>query len=258
MKRLVLLISIVLAMETTHGQDPSFNRANFFSAINPAFAVSPIDYNSLKLGVRSDTTGAVYGQINIDKLYSAVGLFTEYQSANSQQAGVFAAYHTYFLPRNYHLMGGAAARFHFSDTTTLFSSRFGLLLSANPNSDFFFGLSYDTGTRQSDSYQTYSVQTGKSLLRITRKIGIIGYAVGNYYNLSNESKDQKDILVQPMIGSYRWSAGPGFFYDERHSDKLLIRGTLNYKAKFSLVVALPTETYLFQNLIYDFTIQYKF
>jgi hypothetical protein len=252
------LISIVLAMETIHGQDPSYNRANFFSAINPAFAVSPIDYNSLKLGLRSDTTGAFYGQINIDKIYSAVGLFTEYQSANNQQAGLFAAYHTYFLPKNYHLMGGAAARFHFADTTTLFSSRYGLLLCTNPKSDFFFGLSYDTGTRHKDSYQTYSFQSGKSLLRITRKLGILGYVVGNYYNLTNEIKDQKDLLLQPMIGSYRWSAGPGFIYDERNNDKLLIRGTYSYKAKFSLVIALPTESYLFQNLIYDFTIQYKF
>ncbi|MFM9984743.1 MAG: hypothetical protein ACKVOK_05885 [Flavobacteriales bacterium] len=258
MKRLAFLISFVLATETIHGQDPSYNRANFFSAINPAFAVSPIDYNSLKLGLRSDTTGAFYGQINIDKLYSAVGLFTEYQGANSQQAGIFAAYHTYFLPKNYHLMGGAAARFHFTDSTTLFSSRYGVLLCGNPKSSSFFGLSFDTGTRQTNSYQTYSFQTGKSLMRISRKLGVVGYAVGNYYDFTIGIKDQKDILIQPMIWAASWSAGPGYFYDDRKGDKLLIRGSYWYKARFSLVVALPTESYLFQNLIYDFTIQYKF
>jgi hypothetical protein len=252
------LIGFVLALHSMYGQDPSYNRANFLSAINPAFAVSPIDYNTLSAGIRSNNSGAFYGQINIDKIYTAVGGFTEYHSKDSQQAGIYAAYHTYFLRKNYHLMGGAAARFHLLDTTTQFSSRYGLLLTAHPSNNFFFGISYDTGTGQTNSFKTYSVQTGKSLLRITRQLGITGYTVGNYYDQQHGVADQMDILLQPMIGNYRWSAGPGYFYDERSGDKVLLRGTFRYKANFSLTAALPTDTYLFQNLVYDFTIQYKF
>ena len=265
MKRFALLFSIVLAVETLHGQDPSYNRANFFSAINPAFAVSPINYNSINAGYRLHHAGSVYGHMNLNKIYSAVGSFVEYENKYDNQYGVYGAYHTYFLPRNYHLMFGAALRNQAREYNTSYtgrtvthdlSSRLGILLCSPYKNSFFFGFSFDTGGGRGP--KTFSIQTGQSLLRISRKLTLIGYAVGNYYNAESNAHDFKDILVQPLLGTYNWSAGPGFIYDERRGNKMLIRASFRYKVNFSVVLAIPTSKRQSQDLIYDFTTQYKF
>jgi len=239
-------------------QETSLNPAYFLSAANPAFAVSPLDFSRISASFSTDDKASVYGHFNINSLYSALGAFVNYDKQGTHNAGGYAAYHTYFLPKEFHLMGGAQLKCNFRDgVTPFYSARFGILLCDPEGKRYFGGFAFDSGRLDVENpIHIYSAQIGSKVLVITRKMGLKAFAIGNFYDYKTGGK--MNLLFQPTLYGQRWQAGPGWVYDTADGSQLLLRAGV-YRGSYSasLVYSLPTFGALSKTSILDISIQYR-
>lgn len=152
------------------------NPMTYLSTENPSFVVSPLDYN--KAGVYRQTNGAggFQGQINLDRIYSAVGIDL-YNNTNAFNAAALQfATHSYTSRSNLHVGIGARAEFTNYENHT-FNYSFGLNVMSNPAGRFLAGVSYKNEDLQVTPFENevtvlskvMSAQVGIAVARLSRK-----------------------------------------------------------------------------------------
>ena len=149
---------------------------SYLSTENPSFVVSPLDYN--KAGVYRQTNGAggFQAQMNLDRIYSAVGIDL-YNNTNAFNAGALQfATHSYTTSRNFHVGFGARGEFTNYENHN-FNYSLGLNVMSNPAGRFLAGISYKNEDLQVTPFENeitvlsnvMSAQVGIAVARLSRR-----------------------------------------------------------------------------------------
>ena len=113
----------------------------YLSTENPSFVVSPLDYNKAGMYRQTNGAGGFQGQMNLDGIYSAVGIDL-YNNTNAFNAAALQfATHSYTSRSNLHVGLGARAEFTNYENHN-FNYSFGLNVMSNPAGRFLAGVSY--------------------------------------------------------------------------------------------------------------------
>ena len=153
MRRILFLILFSITLKA-NAQFRSLNPMSFLPSENPSFVVSPMDYNKAGAYYQSSGGRGIQGQMNLDKIYSAVGVDV-YQNSNAfNSASLQFATHSYTTRSNLHVGIGGRAEFSNDDNQRL-AYALGLNVMSNPAGKFMVGLSYRSeSTRLNPSHET--------------------------------------------------------------------------------------------------------
>ena len=175
MKQLTLLLGFFISV-TAFAQFRQLTPMAYIGSENPSVIVSPLDYN--KAGVYRQTNGAggFQGQLNLDRIYSAVGIDLYNNSNAFNAAALQFATHSYTSRRNLHVGIGARAEFTNYENHT-FNYSFGLNVMSNPAGRFLAGVSYKNEDLQVTPFENevtilsnvMSAQVGIAVARLSRK-----------------------------------------------------------------------------------------
>lgn len=236
LKVLLPLILLCSHSQYVSGQHLYTNPGFFLSSTNPSFIASPMQYNSAAVIGNSQNDLAAHGCININSLYSAVGI--NYQSVLSMHIFNFNyAYHSFFLPSQEHLLGGIELGL-VSDEENKWrdTQRLGLLLCSNPGNRYFFGitygrsaLSFDMKSKTATMYKrSTGIQLGRGIAAISRRLTINGMLVFNYFSgvanhflVASKSVHQSQAFIS--LWSWQWFAGLGWQQQQLREHILLLR-----------------------------------
>jgi hypothetical protein len=147
----------------------------YLSTENPSYVVSPLDYNKAGMYRQANGAGGFQGQLNLDRIYSAVGIDL-YNNTNAFNAAALQfATHSYTSRSNLHVGFGARAEFTNYENHS-FNYSFGLNVMSNPAGRFLAGVSYKNEDLQVTPFgnevlvlsKTLSAQVGVALLKLTR------------------------------------------------------------------------------------------
>ncbi len=148
----------------------------YLGSENPSFVVSPLDYNKAGMYRQTNGAGGFQGQLNLDRIYSAVGIDL-YNNANAFNASALQfATHSYTSRRNFHVGFGARAEFTNYENHT-FNYAFGLNVMSNPAGRFLAGVTYKNEDLQVTPFENevtvlsnvMSAQVGIAIARLSRR-----------------------------------------------------------------------------------------
>jgi hypothetical protein len=174
-KRILFLIFILNA-SAAWSQFRQLNPFAYIGSENPSVIVSPLDYNKAGMYRQTNGAGGFQGQLNLDRIYSAVGIDL-YNNANAFNAGALQfATHSYTTSRNFHVGFGARAEFTDYENHN-FNYSFGLNVMSNPAGRFLAGVSYKNEDLQVTPFENevtvlsnvMSAQVGIAVARLSRK-----------------------------------------------------------------------------------------
>jgi len=213
--------------------NPSF----FLSAYNPAFVASPLDYNQVSAGVGESGFYGISANMNINSIYSGIGLVAERESEASYNLALNYSYHTRFTKRQHHLLGGAALRVHNRADENYISSRFGIVFTHFDTGKIIIGLSAFMNERSVESHSGItntgiSVQLGgQELLPRRMKISFISIWEARKNDKTKETSFFGSIL--PAFWYKRLALGPGWqSLDFVHHD-IVVRASVAWRVNFS-------------------------
>jgi hypothetical protein len=263
MGRILFLIIFSLTLQA-NAQFRSLNPMSFLPSENPSFVVSPMDYN--KAGAYYQPSGGrgIQGQMNLDKIYSAVGVDV-YQNSNAfNSAALQFATHSYTTRSNLHVGIGGRAEF-LNDDNHRFAYALGLNVMSNPAGKFMVGLSYKSNDLQVMPFnnevknvsQVLCTQMGWSFLNLSRRSTL---AFSGIYKrgFENESK-LRQYQAGLNFSTRKYAVGMGVrAWDHAHSGAY-IRGMLIYRKFVFVYTGLASDKHKsLQQLNHEISLQYKF
>lgn len=196
----------------------TYARTQFISLLNPAFAVTQLDYNRANLSYRTDGQILASAQVHFPNMYTAVGAFGSTQG-NVQAAGVHASYHTIFLSR-FHLTGGAMI-YSSNLSGNDWRVRSGITLAGGKRHYWIAGFNLDQSTK--DGRLLPGVQFLKNICLINSSAPLKMMATVQYI-----SARKADVMLMPLI-MYRnaWQGGVGYLSTEARNSEVVAR--LSYR-----------------------------
>ena len=135
-----------------------------------------MDYNKAGVYYQSSGGRGIQGQMNLDKIYSAVGVDV-YQNSNAFNAAALQfATHSYTTRSNFHVGFGGRAEFSNYDNQR-FAYALGLNVMSNPAGRFLAGVSYKSEDLQVTPFENevtvlsnvMSAQVGIAVARLSRR-----------------------------------------------------------------------------------------
>jgi hypothetical protein len=263
MNRVLFLILFCLSLQA-NAQFRSLNPMSFLPSENPSFVVSPMDYNKAGAYYQSSGGRGIQGQMNLDKIYSAVGVDV-YQNSNAFNAAALQfATHSYTTRSNLHVGFGARAEFLNYDNQR-FAYAFGLNVMSNPAGKFMVGLSYKSNDLQVMPFnnevknvsQVLSTQVGWSLLNLSRRSTL---AFSGIYKRGFEDESKlRQYQAGLNFSTRKYAVGMGVrTWDNAHSGAY-IRGMLIYRKFVCVYTGLASDKHKsLQHLNHEISLQYKF
>jgi hypothetical protein len=245
---LLFFSALVMASLNAAGQgyDQGINTAFHPTLSNPAFSVSPLAFDQMYLQVSPDRVH-LHAQKNIDVMYTAAGLGAEWRPGYLALMPV-AAYHTYFLPSNQHLMAGARAKLEWNENgDTDLSFRAGLLLYSNPGHRHFAGITvhvnetiYSTRDALRRGYHRgFGLQWGQGIVSLARNTKLNTSLFANYYPEESQLSGPADNLFQSqwqwVLWRSNWHYGAGWQQENLSHHQVLFRA--GYTRKVSIALA---------------------
>lgn len=175
MKQLVLLFCFFCSV-LAQAQFRQLNPMAYIGSENPSVIVSPLDYNKAGVYRQSNGAGGFQGQLNLDRIYSAVGIDLYNNTHAFNAAALQFATHSYTSRSNLHVGFGARAEFTNYHTHT-FNYSFGLNVMSNPAGRFLAGVSYKNEDLQVTPFDNsvtvlsnvMSWQVGIAVARLSRR-----------------------------------------------------------------------------------------
>lgn len=238
---------------------PGFHPAS----ANPAFVVSPLAFNQVLLqGTQRHVQAQAH--MNIDRLYTGVGLGVE-RTENGWGISPMAAYHTYFLRSNQHLMGGGQVQVHmthdrYGKSVARASYRLGLLLYSNPGNRYFAGITFHKNEQvyslRHKSYFTFNrgggFQAGHALWRLTRHINLNTALFMNCF-LRGPFGQLLSSHWQVTGWMRPWSLGAGWMQEDLRWHAISVRAGYHRKLQVSAAVQVPVSER--QNPVLEITLK---
>jgi hypothetical protein len=214
------------------------NQAFFLSSHNPAFTASVYDYNRASLFYNGMENSGVIANINIDPLYSGIGIYAETSSKNRFLASFNYAYHTLVTGKNHHLLGGFSIQVQHNPGETRFSPRFGFLFNHYKTQRLFVGLSAFRGEKRdfaidSTLYSGLSLQIGTQRY-LSRRYVISLLGLIDYSRTDDTGVDQLRANFLPMFWYGKYSVGVGVRTTDFLSHEILFRAMYRWKFDISL------------------------
>lgn len=169
-QRSLLFVAFLSLACVGNAQFRSLNSAFLTSIENVSFMVSPIDYNKVTAFGSSLGNISLYGQRNINRLYSAVGGQVTRFSTNEVAVSLRAASHSLMTRNNYHVaLGGELT--YYSGISNQLSWNLGVMGMSRTIGGAAFGLTY--------SNFEYVTGTFSSTLRRQSEVvaGFVGYSI---------------------------------------------------------------------------------
>lgn len=220
-QRGLYFIVFVMLTVASHAQFRTLNSAFHTSVENPAFIVSPMDYNKISLVGSGVETMSLYGQGNINRLYSAVGGQVTRFGTNDVSFSLRAASHSLMTRNNYHVaLGGEVS--YFNGLSNHLSWTLGVMATGRQVGRFAFGLTYTNfeyvaGTFSSDLRRQADVVSGFGAYSIplTRKIKLTQTI--NYKSMLNGNSRLGVAHYGVSLLGRGWVVGSGIRkYDALH------------------------------------------
>lgn len=219
--RVLFFVSFLLLAVVGNAQFRTLNSAFLTSIENPAFIVSPIDYNKVTTYGSSLGSLSLYGQRNINRLYSAVGGQVTRFSTNDVSVSLRAASHSLMTKNNYHVaLGGELT--YYNGLSNQLSWNVGVMGMSRSIGGAAFGLTYSnfeyvTGTFSSALRRQTEVVAGfvAYSIALTRKMKLSQTL--NYKSfLESDSRTTVGQYGASLVGR-RYAFGSGIRkYDADH------------------------------------------
>ncbi len=256
-----MLFSLALK---ANAQFRSLNPLSFLPSENPSFVVSPMDYNKAGAYYQSSGGRGIQGQMNLDKIYSAVGVDV-YQNSNAFNAAALQfATHSYTTRSNLHVGFGGRAEFSNYDNQR-FAYALGLNVMSNPAGKFMVGLSYKSndlqvmpfGKELKNVSQVLSTQVGWSFLNLSRKATL---AFSGIYKRGFEDESKlRQYQAGLNFSTRKYAVGMGVrTWDNVHTGAY-VRGMYIFRKFVCVYTGLGSDKHkLFQHLNHEISLQYKF
>jgi hypothetical protein len=263
MNRVLFLILFLLSLQA-NAQFRSLNPMSFLPCENPSFVVSPMDYNKAGAYYQSSGGRGIQGQMNLDKIYSAVGVDV-YQNSNAFNAAALQfATHSYTTRSNLHVGFGARAEFSNYDNQR-FAYALGLNVMSNPAGRFLAGVSYKNEDLQVTPFENevtvlsnvMSAQVGIAVARLSRKsnLGFSGIYKRGFQGEEKIHQFQSGL----NFSNRKYMVGFGVrAWDNAHMGAL-VRGYYLYRKFVIGYTALANDQHRsLQQWNHEISLQYKF
>jgi hypothetical protein len=208
----------------------SLARTSFISLLNPAFAVTQLDYNRAVVSYR--TEGSVLGaaHLHFPRLYAAAGTFVHY-TPQQTGGGVHASYHTILLNR-FHLTGGGMVYTH-SGKKDAWRGRYGITISGGEKRYWIAGVNVD------QSFHSGQFLPGFQWLQT---VGRITRSVSMKWVLTAQQNDngKAEVFTMPLW-TYRgaWQGGVGYYVLTHSVDQWVARISYKRFGWWSLLAGWP-------------------
>jgi hypothetical protein len=263
MGRILFLILFSLSLQA-NAQFRSLNPMSFLPSENPSFVVSPMDYNKAGAYYQSSGGRGIQGQMNLDKIYSAVGVDI-YQNSNAFNAAALQfATHSYTTRSNLHVGFGGRAEFSNYDNQR-FAYALGLNVMSNPAGRFLVGVSYKNEDLQVTPFENevtvlskvMSAQVGIALARLSRRSNL---SFSGIYKRGFEG-EEKVRQFQTGLGftSRKYMIGLGVrAWDNAHAGAY-VRGYYMFRKFVIGYTGLTSDQHRsLQQWNHEISLQYKF
>jgi hypothetical protein len=262
-KRILILIFILNA-SLAWSQFRQLNPMAYLSTENPSFVVSPLDYNKAGIYRQTNGAGGFQGQLNLDGIYSAVGIDL-YNNTNAFNAAALQfATHSYTSRSNLHVGFGARAEFTNYENHN-FNYSFGLNVMSNPAGRFLAGVSYKNEDLQVTPFDNdvtvlsnvISAQVGIAVARLSRKSNL-GFSGIYKRGFVGEEKVQQ-FQTGLNFSSRKYMVGFGArAWDNEHMGAL-VRGYYLYRKFVIGYTGLANDQHRsLQHWNHEISLQYKF
>jgi len=263
MKRILILLCFFQTM-LMNAQFRQLNPMAYLGSENPSVIVSPLDYNKAGLFHQANGANGIQGQLNLDNIYSAVGVDLYSNSNAFNAAALQFATHSYTTRSNLHVGFGARAEFSNYENHTLNYS-FGLNVMSNPAGRFLAGISYKNADLQVSPFsnqvlvleKAMSIQMGTVLFRLSRKSNL-GFS-GIYKRGFVGEEKVRQYQFGPGLTFRKYMVGAGVrAWDNAHAGAYL-RGYCIFR-KFVLgYAAVGSDQHRsLQQWNHEISLQYKF
>ena len=236
----------------------------YLGSENPSFVVSPLDYNKAGIYRQTNGAGGFQGQMNLDRIYSAVGIYL-YNNANAfNAAAIQFATHSYTSKRNFHVGFGARAEFNNYENHN-FNYSFGLNVMSNPAGRFLAGVSYKNEDLQVTPFENevtvlsnvMSAQVGIAVARLSRRSNL------SFSGIYKRGFEEEVKLHQYQAGlnfsTRKYAVGMGVrTWDNVHSGAY-VRGMCIFRKFVCVYTGLASDKHKsLQHLNHEISLQYKF
>jgi hypothetical protein len=238
LNRIGLIFLFCFSANCGMAQRVHLNQAFFLSSHNPAFTASVYDFNRASVFYNSKENAGVMANINIDPLYSGIGIYAETSSKDRFLASFNYAYHTLITGKNHHLLGGLSLQLQQSPGETRFSPRIGFLFNHYKTQRLFVGLSAFRGENRdfaidSTLYSGLSLQIGTQRY-LSRRIVLSLLGLIDYSRTDDTGVDQFRANFLPMVWYRKYSLGLGVRTTDFLSHEILLRAMYRWKFDISL------------------------
>lgn len=220
MHRYIAAVLVLVFAHTAKAQEvpATMARTQFVSLLNPAFAVTKLDYNRANLSYTSNGALLASAHVHFPNIYTAVGAFGS-KNGDDYTAGVHASYHTIFLNR-FHLTAGAMAYAN-DPFRTDWRGRYGLSLSGGKKRYWIIGANVDQ-----------ALTCGRLLpgAQVLYNIGLIARRTSLKFvsTLQMISPSQADWMAMPLVMA-RGIVQGGIGYYHSGSNLQRIVGRISYR-----------------------------
>ena len=236
----------------------------YLGSENPSFVVSPLDYNKAGIYRQTNGAGGFQGQLNLDRIYSAVGIDLYNNASAFNAAALQFATHSYTSRRNFHVGFGARAEFTNYENHN-FNYSFGLNVMSNPAGRFLAGVSYKNEDLQVTPFENevtvlsnvISAQVGVAVARLSRKSNL-GFS-GIYKRGFEGEEKVRQFQTGLNFSSRKYMVGFGVrSWDNAHMGAL-VRGYYLYRKFVIGYTGLANDQHhSLQQWNHEISLQYKF
>jgi hypothetical protein len=242
LNRIALILLFFFSAFCGLSQRVHLNQAYFLTSYNPAFTTSVIEFNRASVFYGGNESIGLMANLNIDALYSGIGIYAERNAQNAYFASVNYAYHTLVSRENHHLMGGLSLQIQQIPGLTRLSPRVGLLFNHEKPRRLFVGLSAFKGewkTLQPDSitFSGWSIQAGSQRF-ISRMLTLSLLGILEYSKDDSGKEELWSASFLPMLWYMKYSAGAGWRTNDFVHNELLLRAMYAWKIDVSLTCIL--------------------
>jgi hypothetical protein len=217
----LLIVCVFFALTTSSvAQFRCANVSFFLPTENPSLIVSPLEYNKASTYVTSEKNVGFQGQVNLNSIYSAVGITSNFMGVHRNTVGVQFATHSYLTRKTWHTgLGVQLERQQGDFSASQTSSKqlawsLGWHVMSNPAGRFLVGVNYKNRDimifpfqdELVEMKQILSCQVGGSL-PISRRSSVSLLALGKRGVMQGENRNWYQVTAN--LNLRRWTAGIG-------------------------------------------------
>jgi hypothetical protein len=146
--RLATFLFFTCLTNFIHAQFRCANVAFFLPSENPSLIVSPLEYNKVSTYVSAEKKLGFQGQVNLNSIYSAVGITSNFMDDHRNTVGVQFATHSYLTRKTWHTgLGVQLERLQGDVSSSQISNKqlswsLGWHVMSNPAGRFLVGVNY--------------------------------------------------------------------------------------------------------------------